>query len=372
MNPYLKSYQVVMHTVGPVFIGSGGEIGKKEYLFLNKRKAAVLDIPQLYIELRKRRKADAFEEYLLRGKDISLTNWLEKQRVDIDGLDKMIKYKLDCGDAILDKGANKLQILECIKDAYGLPYIPGSSLKGMLRTVLIGADIMKNPEKYQRQKNNMRKNADIRGSRKNYLKGDMEDIEGTALRILNRPKTKPGDAVNDILQGLVISDSEPLSEDNLVLCQKIDRHTDGRERPLPILRECIKPDTEIRFTITVDTNVCGLSKEMLMSAVKLFITGYYRNFTAAFRDMDIPKTNYVYCGGGCGFVSKTILYPMYGKEEGINMAQCVFHNTGVPGNHKHYKDREYGASPHTIKCTRYKGKLMQMGLCKIKKIEEIV
>lgn len=370
MKPYLKSYQVVMHTVGPVFIGNGREIGKKEYLVLNRRKAVVLDIPQLYIELRKRRKADAFEEYLLGGgKDISLTNWLEKQRVDIDGLDKMIKYKLDSGDAILDKGANSLHILECIKDAYGLPYIPGSSLKGMIRTVLIGADIMKNPGKYQRQKKYMRKNADIRSGRKNYLKDDMEDIEGAALRILNRPKTKPGDAVNDILQGLVISDSEPLSEENLVLCQKIDRHTDGRERPFPILRECIKPDTEIRFTITVDTNVCDLSKEMLMSAVKLFITGYYRNFIAAFRDMDIPKTNYVYCGGGCGFVSKTILYSLYGKEEGINMAQRVFHNTGVPD---HHKDSEYGASPHTIKCTRYKGELMQMGLCKIKKIEEIV
>ena len=29
MNQYLKCYQVVMRTVGPVFIGSGREIGKK-------------------------------------------------------------------------------------------------------------------------------------------------------------------------------------------------------------------------------------------------------------------------------------------------------------------------------------------------------
>lgn len=44
MNQYLKSYRVNMRTVGPVFIGSGREIGKKEYLFLSRRQAGIPDI----------------------------------------------------------------------------------------------------------------------------------------------------------------------------------------------------------------------------------------------------------------------------------------------------------------------------------------
>lgn len=145
-----------------------------------------------------------------------MSEWLERQRMNVTALDSMIKYKLECGDALLDKGANRLQILECIKDAYGMPYIPGSSLKGMFRTILLGADIISNSDKYQNQRKNMYQNSNMNASRLSYLKKDIKDIESAAFRTLNRPESRPKDAVNDILQGLIISDSEPLSTD--VLC----------------------------------------------------------------------------------------------------------------------------------------------------------
>ena len=44
MKPYLKSYQVTLQALGPVFIGSGREIGKKEYIFLTQQEAAVPDM----------------------------------------------------------------------------------------------------------------------------------------------------------------------------------------------------------------------------------------------------------------------------------------------------------------------------------------
>lgn len=375
MNQYLKSYRVVMYTVGPVFIGNGKEIGKKEYIFLNRRQVGIPDIQLLYAELKKKGKEDAFEEYMLRKRNISLSQWLEDQQVSIVDWEPLIRYKLDCSDAVLDKGAdkgsNKLQILECMKDAYGMPYIPGSSLKGMLRTILLGADILKKPEKYREQKRILRQNAynaDENVRRMVYLKRDMSSIESAAFRTLDRPDTKADDAVNDILQGLSISDSEPLSINDLVLCQKIDRHSDGNEKALPILRECIKPNTEVCFTMTVDTSICKLSDTLLLDAVRVFITGYYENFASVFQGMDTPKENYVLCGGGCGFVSKTIVYPMYGKKEGIELTQRVFEKTKVPKEHRHNRDTQYGASPHTIKCTRYQGKLLQMGICRIEKI----
>ncbi len=375
MKQYLKCYQVVMRTVGPVFVGSGKEIMKKEYLFLDRKKAVgIPDIRKLYAELRKRNKGTAFEEYLLGWERSDLTQWLGGQRIRPEDLRPLLKYTLDCGDAILE-GGSRLQIMECIKDAYGKPYIPGSSLKGMFRTILLGADIIKNPEKYQEEKSRMRQEAtDSRDRRNYYLKNSMAGIENKAYRVLNRTERKPTDAVNDLMQGFIVSDSEPLSTDDLVLCQKIDRHTDGTEKRLPMLRECIKPGTEIRFTITIDTNTCRLSDGQLKDAVKLFVTSYYRNFSKAFTGMEVPGVNYVLCGGGCGFVSKTIIYPMYGKPEGIEMAQRVFEHTvsdKVKREHKHYLDKKYGASPHTIKCTRYRGKLLQMGVCRIEKIESI-
>lgn len=368
MNQYLKSYQVVMRTVGPVFIGSGREIGKKEYMFLNRKLVGIPDIQRLYAELKKRKREGAFEEYLLGTGYMSLQQWLEKQRINVTDLDAVMKYKLECGDAVLDRGANRLQILECVKDPYGMPYIPGSSLKGMLRTILLAAELIQESGKYQGHKKTICQHVNERASRQAYLRRDIAAIEGTAFRTLNRPKTKPQDAVNDILQGFVISDSESLSTDDLVLCQKIDIHTDKREKPLPILRECIKPNTEIRFTITMDTSICNLSEQKLREAIKIFMNSYRDHFVSAFRGMDMPKEDEVLCGGGCGFVSKTMIYPLYGKKEGIELVKRIFENTRVPRNHKHDRDAEYGAAPHTIKCTRYHGKLYQMGVCRVEEI----
>lgn len=369
MKQYLKSYRVVLRTVGPVFVGSGREIGKKEYVFLNRGLVGIPDIQRLYGELAKRKKEAAFEDYLLENRSMDLTLWLKKQKIGTDEVCPFLKYTLDCGDAVMEKGVGRLQVLECIKDAYGKPYLPGSSLKGMFRTVLLGADIGKHPEKYQRERKGLKRNADTGTSRVNYLKRDICGVENTAYRLLNREGTKPGDAVNDLLQGLAVSDSEPLSVDDLVLCQKVDLHTNGTERRLPILRECIKPGTEIRFTLTVDTGICKLSGTLLMEAVRAFMESYYRNFAAAFASAEKPKANYVLCGGGCGFVSKTVIYPLYGRQEGIRLTQKIFEKTRVPKVHKHDRDREYGASPHTMKCTKYQGKTLQMGMCRIESIK---
>lgn len=373
MEQYLKSYHVIMQTVGPVFVGSGKEIMKKEYIFMDDRKTVgIPDVQRLYAVLMKNKKEKAFEEYLLGKGSMSLTEWLDRQRIKERELKPLLKYVLDCGDAMIDRGGNKLQIMECVKDSYGNPYIPGSSLKGMFRTILLGADIINVPEKYQREKENIRREAVQKAGRNYYLKKDMDKIEYKMYRTLDRPESKPEDAVNDLMQGFIVSDSEPLATSDLVLCQKIDRHVDGTERKLPLLRECIKPDTEIRFTITIDTNLCKLTGKLLMEAVKAFISNYYSNFSKSFSGMDVPKANYVLCGGGCGFVSKTIVYPLFEKTEGIEIAQRVFEHTipeQINRQHKHYKDKQYGVSPHTMKCTRYQGKLMQMGVCKILKIK---
>lgn len=371
MNQYLKSYQVVMRTVGPVFIGSGKKILEKEYVLLNCRQIGIPDIQNLYRELKRRKKDAAFEEYLLGKGNISLTNWLQKHKIEMKDIQPSIKYSLDCGDALLDGNANELQIMECVKDAYGNPYIPGSSLKGMFRTILLGADIRTHPEKYENAKNTLPRKAAVPDDRTYYLKKEAADIESIAFRTLSRNAKKPGDAVNDIMQGFIVSDSDPLIVDALVLCQKIDRHTDGTSRHFPLLRECIKPETEIRFTLTVDTSICPLTGKALIEAAKLFIQSYYTDFAAAFKGLDRPKSNYVLCGGGCGFASKTMIYPMYQKQEGIEIAQQIFEKTGVPKYHKHHKDKEYGASPHIIKCTEYQGKTYQMGMCKIEKIKYV-
>lgn len=372
MTRHLKYYQCVLRTIGPVFVGSGKEIGKKEYIFLNQRKVGIPNMQKLYMEMRRRGIGSSFEDYLLGSWNISLTDWLGKQNVKMKELEPFIEYTLDCGDMVLERGGRKLQVMECIKDSYRKPYIPGSSLKGMFRTILLGADILCSPEKFRREKQEMLHNVEEPNTRMNYLRKDVANIEQVAYRTLEREATSPKDAVNDILQGFVVSDSEPLGTEALVLCQKVDLHTKGVERLLPLMRECIKPGVEIKFSITIDTMLCQMSAEKIMDAVRRFSESYYKNFGVAFRVVGAPRGDEVFLGGGCGFVSKTILYPLLGKEKGLEVIPKVFQKTKVPPQHKHTLDKQYGASPHVLKCTKYQGKNYQIGLCRIESLRCLV
>ena len=62
-----------------------------------------------------------------------------------------------------------------------MPYIPGSSLKGMLRTILLSSDIINNSDKYSEAGRDMSYNIGKTASRKRYLSGDIKTIETTAM-----------------------------------------------------------------------------------------------------------------------------------------------------------------------------------------------
>ena len=131
------------------------------------------------------------------------------------------------------------------------------------------------------------------------------------------------------------------------------------------LRECIKPGTVIKSSLTIDETECNLKIEDILDAVKLFYEQYYQVFQSKFPRCDRGKPNTVFLGGGSGFVSKTVVYPMFGEREGIEITKDIFDRTGVPQDHKHYKDTRMRVSPHILKCTRYQGKEYMMGQCEI-------
>ena len=367
MKQCFKTYQLTLKTVGPVFIGSGKEISKKEYVFLENNKIAVLNISQVYAMFQKIGKGEKYEKYLLGNIREDMNTWLNKENIPLEKIKPYIKYVLDNSDAIIEN-KRQLQIMENMKDPFGNPYVPGSSLKGMLRTVLLCQDIRENEKKYVREKEALVHDtfSKKRSTRNAFLKSNIENIENECFHTLHRKDTRTKYAVNDCLQGLIVSDSEPVSIENVILCQRIELHTNGLEKRLPVLRECIRPGTDINFTVTVDTSVCQINEQKIMEAIKTFLQVYYSSFSKVFPGVDKLRVNQVFLGGGCGFVSKTIVYPMFRRQEGMKVAKNIFYKTNVPREHMHDKDEKYGASPHILKCTRYKGQLLQMGLCNLR------
>lgn len=308
-------------------------------------------------------------DYMLKNNREELGNWLKRQGFLQRDFQRFQKYSLDAGDTLLEPGKQRDQrtreILCFIKDPYGMPFVPGSSIKGMLRTALLAYEIMKDPSHYANVKRQIQSSASHREKRrKKYLSSETQMLETRAFHTLQRSGT-PGDAVNCNLAGLSVSDSRPISLKCLALSQKIDYTLDQKEKLLPIFREALIPGTEIYFDITIDESKCPYTLEEILEALNCFQKSCYQYFYSRF-GRGTMQDGIIWLGGGCGFLSKTILYEMFGKDA-VGIVDQIFQNTLGKNYsiHKHNKDRSLRLAPHVCKCTRYQGELYDMGMGRI-------
>lgn len=363
MKDYLKVYKAKLHVLSPTFVGSGKEISKKEYrLSYEDQKVIVYDPAKFYQVVANNNKTRQYEDFLLKDPRSDLNAWLGYNHLDPNAFSEAIRYSIDFGDR-LEEGNSKTQIMEFCKDPYGKPYIPGSSIKGMLRTILLGYEIKHKRNEY-RVVLNKAKSLKGKMSNNQIYKQEAKQIEEKAFNTMGRDENNKGNAVNDVMQGLIVSDSKPLECSDLVLCQKIDYNTDKQEHKLNMMRECLKPGATIEFDLTIDKQ-CEYDKDEIFKAIKEFNEMYYDCFLSKF-DCEACPIDTVYIGGGVGFVSKTIIYFLLDDNDGVKETQEVFKNT-LRNNyfkHGHQNDVRLGVSPHILKCTRYNGRRFQMGMCR--------
>ena len=363
MKEYLRKYDVKLIVKGPVFVGSGREISKKEYIFLPDKKIGIIDIGLFSQQMYKKGKQRQFEDFVLNERRFDLGDWMERNSVRYDTVKDCMKYVLDMGDTVLQRGT-RVQVMEFIKDPYGMVYVPGSTIKGMLRTIILTSKLYNDGSAMVADKlrRGIRNEANLKRNR--YLSREIKETEASILNTLNRNPERIEDAVNDYMSGFVVSDSDPIDLGQLVLCQKIERHIDETEKRLNLLRETLSPGTEIKFTITIDESVTKMGRDDILEAVSTFNDIYNECFLSKFRGVDLPSGNTVYLGGGSGFASKTVIYSIFG-EEGLKLVPEIFRNTNVPREHGHDKDVKLGVSPHIVKCTYYEGKTLRFGECRL-------
>lgn len=128
--------------------------------------------------------------------------------------------------------ASGSELLEQIKDAWDRPYLPGSSLKGALRTVLAWQLIQKGL---------------VRPNLRNL--GDGRERAGQPIE---RQIFGP-DQNRDLLRALVVRDSQPVDSDRLMV---LNAHVKGRgDSSLPIELEAVSPDTVFALQITLDDHL---------------------------------------------------------------------------------------------------------------------
>ncbi|MBR3721342.1 MAG: type III-A CRISPR-associated RAMP protein Csm5, partial [Selenomonadaceae bacterium] len=200
----LKTYEITLTAKAPVFVGNGKSYTKKESVIAND-KVYIINMNKLYAFFSQKKIAPSFEQFML-SNEKDLRRWLKEKNLFNDAL-KCADYSLNLDTRDL-KG---LEIKSAIKDAYGNPYIPGSSLKGPLRTILAAYRIGENGSLKSNIRRELENELPSKQSRKRYLSSVVKNAEEKIFRTLNLSDTKKGDAVNDVLKGFIVGDSEPLS-----------------------------------------------------------------------------------------------------------------------------------------------------------------
>ena len=149
------------------------EKSKKEYMFLNRNTIGVIDGSKFYMLAKKLHLQNDFERFMIDDTREDLKHWCFRNHVSQNDLKNCMKYVENVGDRSEDKG--KLQVMTCITDPYGNPYVPGSSLKGMLRTILLSRDILQNREKYRTDTRQLRSDLEVNRINRRILNNIIKD-----------------------------------------------------------------------------------------------------------------------------------------------------------------------------------------------------
>ena len=402
MGDFLKKYNIELKTVGPVFIGSGETINKKEALF-KKDKVVIIDTKLMFEYFLKRNLLKQYQEYMLdTSKDLAV--FFKDNNID----EKIYKTwnikELSLGDtkSTGDGDVKGRGIVRFVRDGNGRVYVPGSSLKGMLRTILAGAYIIGDRDKRKYASNDL----DIGAKRFKILEAEIKDkaelktfktdkekeswierrkrngleetfkvsIDNIELQLFHKQifsspdeKIKLANKINDSLRGFMVSDSEYISDEDMCVCQKVDVSLDGTEILIPLYRECIKPGVTIRFSITIDSSFCDYTKPDIIESIGSFYENYWNKVSKQFKKAPISKDRYTcFLGGGAGFESKTIIYSSFERTKAVDFTSNIL-SVMFP-NAKHDKDME--VSPRVINCTKFEHTKHLFGACSLRKFEE--
>ena len=287
MKTEYRTFQFSLLAMAPIHIGNGDKYTSREFIYENSY-FYFPDMGKFYNRMVEKGYDQKFERFLQETKpsprNNRLISFLEDNRISDRNFGgyRIIETKLETNNNYLRGGALN-QVSKFIRDSFGNPYIPGSSLKGAIRTILMNT----NPD----------------WNNKNVVQDEKEN------KSLIPWGAKKGQDYDDLFNAIRVSDSKPFSNDRLILVQKWDHKAKPpRAKSIPLYREAIVPSTKINFTITTTTKEAGILIEELGKRAQAFYKAYKNFFLSDFPENKIqPNLQYpIYLGAGSGAWTKTI------------------------------------------------------------------
>lgn len=339
---HLQIFDLTLTTRSPLFVGSGRRYTGLDYFYdSNERILSFVDTDALSRFIWEKGLIDSFEQYFLSGKK-SLKGFLTQEcGLSQDELTHFIRCTI--GTENVQVSTKKLwQVFGFCRNAAGQIYVPGSSVKGALRTALQSCIHLQRSSFGQTLTDH----------------GNLSDRSALS-------KIPP---IEKLFRGMSVSDSLPIPDSRLTLTGKRDIFLDGSVHSVAIYRESVIPDTRISLRLTLDQSILKgrVTRETLMEYICRYDSFYQSTFPIPAppdRAADIDYENCLIVGGGAGFFSKTTIYSRLGKQDGVVTSSKVLSRRF--NLHGHQADVGLGLAPRMMKCTEYGGKLFPYGVCEV-------
>ncbi|WP_314656038.1 type III-A CRISPR-associated RAMP protein Csm5 [uncultured Selenomonas sp.] len=397
MSGQIVRQEYELTCIAPVHVGSGQKLKSFEYLYdRRKDEVAFLNESKWIALLAQHDLMDTFADAVMSGAFLrqSIREWLLDHQIKEGELRSIILRRAASAPLITkERGRTKLNdIVAQTTLVDGRPYIPGSTIKGALRTGMLYHAIRRDPARFRSTWQEILRS--LREPLRDQKKASdrmMSRVEQALLHTLClSDDVKTGDAVSSAMRGLRVSDAVSTVRDTVVL-QKVDATTKKKRQgenvsELPLFRECIPAGAKLRFAVTADLSmlettglrsldealagVRAYTADGLRLQEKVFGKKYPALFAAA-------KNADALLGCGTGFLSKTLVYALAGSDEEAHTFIASYLDAAFQTRNRQTRRREPAhrhkeldekISPRTLKRAVMGQDDWIMGLCSIRGI----
>lgn len=377
-----KTYELTC--ISPIHIGNGELLKQYEYIFTkdrNQQRIYFLDKAKWMTFLVRHDLIDDYAQSVFSGR-MNLYGWLQSQR--IGSLSAIIREVCNASaDVYLvrERQQRVNDISRQVKTPDGVPYIPGSTLKGAIRSAILFHDIRQHPEAYLPFWNRIK--AAMEAGNRRQMRDLAQNIERQAFTRLKQQKNRPDDALQSVMKGLAVSDAMLVGhERDTVILQKYDvssiRREGLKEHPLALFRECIPAGRKFRFSMTLDKDIARLIGITSLDDVWQWVRDYLAFGLAQERgvfgheykgEFEESKLADIRLGGGTGFLSKTVYYALAPNGEGRTVLANFFDDVlFTRRNCHHHKTKDDRLTPRTLKLAWADNDRWILGLAAVKEV----
>ena len=405
---FQETYKMAVEILTPVNIACDEVLKANEYLY-DAKTSTVYFLNQMMWHkfIYTHNLFDEYERYIKSSSEKSLYEWLQSFGYKINDIKLAIKSKAFAHVNVLKSKKTLNDIVLQSKLIDGTPFIPGSSIKGVIRTAILYDLLNKNREikkQYWNEIKSLRSSMKSAQINKYLINGINKDINKKAtnlevallhkLNLVNKENKpiKQFNAVCSVMRGISVGDSEHINQaEPMEVLQKIDlglnKDVDaGKE--MPVFRECILPKAKFNFQLKIDktmTKEIGINSiDDLLRMLQNYFDFVNDIFKSAFGKrcehlFDEINGGNIYLGSNTGFLTKTLVMALADRKEeavdfirdllDMNFNQKDAKYNGEKDNAKHNGKNDTKISPRTLKATKYKGNTILMGVAKIYKDE---